>query len=123
MFEILLILLLMRGLPITLDYNKNPYSVSIIAYSNLFCHNFAIYILRHSKYFAKYYFYMILSSFLYYFYLKSYPFSSVTLTNIVYTSFILYQLAHNFFKFSFQFEITIANLNRGNLSAILPARV
>lgn len=90
MFEILIIMLFIRGLPITLDYNKYPNSVTIIVYFNLFCHNFAVYILRNSKYFTKYYFYMILSSFLNYYYLKSYPYSSVTLTNIVYTSFIFY---------------------------------
>jgi hypothetical protein len=96
-----MILLFSRGIPITLDYNTYPYSVTLIAYSNLFNHNFAIYFLSHSKYLSKYYFYMVLSSFLNYFYLKSYPYASVTLTNIVYVTFFGYQLAHNLFKFSF----------------------
>lgn len=91
----------MRGLPITLDYNTYPYSVTLIVYTNLFNYNFAIYVLRYSKYFQKYYFYMALSTFLNYYYLKSYPYGSVTLTNIVYVTFVGYQLFHNLFKFSF----------------------
>lgn len=53
---------------------------------------------------------MFLATFLNYFYLQTYPYSNVTLTNIVYATLISYQLAHNLFKFSFQFELTIQTL-------------
>ena len=61
-----------------------------INYINMFNYNFAIYFLRHTKYLPKYFFYMVLSTFLNYFYLKSYPYASVTLTNIVYVTFFGY---------------------------------
>ena len=94
---------------LTLDLSITHYSfpIKLIAYTMMFCHNFSVYLLKHSTYYLKFNFYMFLSTFLYYFYLKTYPYSNVTLTNIVYVSFTAYQLTHNLFKFSFQFELII----------------
>ena len=63
--------------------------------------------LKQSNYFVKFNFQMFLSIFLYYFYMKTYPHSNSTLSNIVFVSFTGYQLVHNLFKFSFQFELIL----------------
>lgn len=96
------IIFIMRMLPLCLTlYDNFPFSVKVIAYTTLFYHNFALYFLVHSSYCTKYYFYMLLSTFLNYYYLKTYPYSNVCLTNIVYVTFAGYQLAHNLFKLCF----------------------
>jgi hypothetical protein len=73
----------------------------MIAYTTFFQQNFAFYLLEHSRYKSKYVFWMFLSAFLNLFYLNTYPYANTTLTNIVYVTFIAYQLGHNLFKFSF----------------------
>jgi hypothetical protein len=88
-------------LTLDLSITNYPFSIKLIAYTMTLCHNISVYLLKHSNYYLKYNFYMFLSTFLYYFYLKTYPYSNVTLTNIVYGSFTAYQLTHNLFKFSF----------------------
>ena len=124
LIQLCVIIFIMRMLPLSLSlYDSFPFSVSLIAHITLFYHNFAQYFLVHSSYCTKYYFYMFLSTFLNYFYLKSYPYSNVTLTNIVYITFAGYQLAHNLFKLCFQFGLMIHTLNRGNLAGLLPASI
>ena len=95
----------------------------MIAYTCLFTHNFSIYCLQHSKYQLKYRFWMFVCLFLNYYYFKTYPYCNVTLTNIVFMTFTLYQLSHNLFKFSFYFELMIIQLNRGNVAAYLQANI
>jgi len=65
------ILFIMRMLPLSLTlYDDFQFSVNLIAYITLFYHNFALYFLVHSSYCTKYYFYMFLSTFMYYYYLR-----------------------------------------------------
>jgi hypothetical protein len=100
-----------------------PFSTSLISYTITMCHLFSIYVLKHSTYLLKFNFQMFLCTFLYYFYLETYPHSNVTLTNLVFMSFTAYQLFHNLFKFSFQFELIVTQIGNGNVSAVLPARI
>ena len=76
---------------ISLRQWKNfPYSTSLIAYVTVFYHNVSVFVIIHSQYMPKYYFYMFTASLLYYQYLSSYPMANATLTNIVYLCFALY---------------------------------
>jgi hypothetical protein len=107
-----------------LRINENfPFSTKFISHTAYFQQFFGFFFLKHSTYHHKFLFQMFLASFLNYHYLKSYPHCNVTLTNIIYFTFIAYQLTHNLFKFSFQFELCLTQINRGNLSAILPATI
>jgi hypothetical protein len=117
------ILLLIRMLPYTLAYKQNPFSTALISLTCLLSHNFSMYVLEHSRYQMKYKFWMLTACFLNYFYLKTYPYCNVTLTNIVFVTFSLYQFAHNLFKFSYHFESVIRQLQAGTLSAVLPAYI
>ena len=86
-------------------------------------HNFSIYCLQYSKYQRKYRFWMFVCLFLNYYYFQTYPYCNVTLTNIVFMTFTLYQLSHNLFKFSFYFEMMMLSLNRGNIAGFLQANI
>lgn len=88
-------------------HDQFSFSTKLISYIAYFQQFFGFFFLRHSTYHHKFIFQMFLASFLNYYYLKSYPFCNVTLTNIIYFTFIAYQLTHNLFKFSFQFELCI----------------
>lgn len=99
------------------------FSTKFISYTAFFQQLFGFFFLRHSTYHHKFIFQMFVSQFLNYYYLKSYPECNVTLTNILYFTFITYQLTHNLFKFSFQFELCLTQIHRGNLSAVLPAAI
>jgi len=93
---------MMSYIYLTLDQSRDyPFSTKLIAYTSLCCHNFSLYLLKQSNYFLKFNFQVFLSTFLYYFYMKTYPHSNGTLSNIVFISFTAYQLFHNLFKFSF----------------------
>mmetsp|Transcript_31197 Transcript_31197/g.47775 ORF Transcript_31197/g.47775 Transcript_31197/m.47775 type:complete len:166 (+) Transcript_31197:1920-2417(+) len=105
------------------EFQHFPFSTQLIAWVNILYQNVALFMLPDTNYCRKYHFYMFKSSFLYYFYLKTYLYSNVTLTNIVYVTFTAYQLCHNLFKFSFQYELIAIHLQRGNLAAILPASI
>jgi hypothetical protein len=115
---------MMTRIYLTLDQSMDySFSIKLIAYTFLCTHNFSLYMLKQSNYFVKFNFQMFLSIFLYYFYMKTYPHSNSTLSNIVFVSFTAYQLFHNLFKFSFQFELILTQIGVGNLSAVLPARI
>ena len=123
LLELVTITLLLRVIPYCLDTHNFPFSCQMIAYTCLLTHNFSIYCLQHSKYQLKYRFWMFICLFLNYYYFKTYPYCNVTLTNIVFMTFTLYQLSHNLFKFSFYFELMIIQLNRGNVAAYLQANI
>jgi hypothetical protein len=97
----LVVYVAIKLLPFCLSQTHFPMSTQLIAYSNLFGYNFSDYLLQHSKYKTKYRFWMLIGTFLYYFYLLTYPYSNVTLTNSVFVTFSLYQIFHNLFKFSY----------------------
>lgn len=96
-----IVVMIVRWLPYCLCTTQYPYSTCIIAYTNLVAYNFGNYVLMHSKYKAKYTFWMSMGTILYYFYLMTYPYSNVTLCNTVFITFSLYQIFHNLFKFSY----------------------
>lgn len=92
------------------EHEQYPITVSLIAYTTVVYHNVSVFVIVHSQYMIKYYFYMFLGSLLVYLYLMSYPYANMTIVNIVYICFSLYKLSHYMFKFSFQFEQIITNL-------------
>ena len=95
----------------------------MIAYVTVFYHNVSVFVIMHSQYLPKYYFYMFTASLLNYQYLASYPMANTTLTNIVYFCFALYQLSHYLFKFGLHLEHLFVALAAGNLSAILSQEI
>ena len=97
--------------------------MSLIAYVTVIYHNVSIFLIIHSQYMTKYYFYMWTASMMNYQYLALYPHANTTLTNIVYLCFSLYQLTHYLFKFCMQFEQMLTMLQAGNLAAMLSANV
>lgn len=82
-------------------------------------HNISVFMIMHSRYLVKYYFYNFASSLLHYQYLASYPMANTTLTNIVYLSFWVYILTHYLFQFALHLEHIFMGLSIGNMSAIL----
>lgn len=120
---IVLILVILKILPYTLSRVKNPFSTSLIAYTCFFSYNFSLYALQHSRYQTKYKFWMFMGSFLNYSYQQTYPYCNVTLGNLVFLTFTLYQFLHNLFKFGYHLEMIFHNLHRGTLSAVLPAYI
>ena len=122
--QIALILLLSNNTVLTLGQYKNyPFSASLISYVTLLYHNISFFTLIHSQYIYKYYFNMWIYTTMTYFYMSSYPNSNTTLTMIVYLTFTVYQLSYHLFKFSFQFEQIIYNVQQGNLSTMLSVRL
>ena len=125
LLSIFMILMVEISLPrLTLSsYSQFPFTCSLIAYSGFSATVISELYLLDSSYHPKYMFYSFLSCLLNTLYLKSYPFACVTLTNLVMFWFSLYQLTHNLFKFSFQFQQTAAQLERGFLSTILSTHI
>lgn len=83
------------------EANFYSFSVKLIVWVSTVQHLVAKFMLARSSYFKKYHFYSILCCFINYFYIKTYPYCNVTLTNIVFLTFAGYQVCHNLFKFSF----------------------
>ena len=102
------------------EIKNSPFTSKLIAYNVFFSIFLSEFYLMRTTYKYKYQFYILLSSILNYFYLKSYPFSNVTLTKEVLICFLLYQATHNLFKFSFQLDHVMRQLDQGLLSTMLP---
>ena len=69
------------------EYRVYPFSCSLLSWAVTMQHLVGQFMLMHSNYQNKYYFYNSMSHFMYYSYMKSYPYANYTLNNAVFVTF------------------------------------
>jgi hypothetical protein len=86
--------------------------------ATLSAYQFSYLYLKHSKYYYKFLRTLVLNTYIYFLYLRVYPFLSTYryLLHLLYTVTLAYQLLHNLNRFAFQFEILIAALEEDPVS-------
>jgi hypothetical protein len=104
-------------------FTLNSFSCQLIGWACVLQHLIAKFMLKGSHYFYKFHFYSMIGAFINHSYMVTYPYANVTLTNIVFVLFALYQISHNLFKFSLQLEMFCIDLNPTTLAITLPFHI